>query len=650
MKLSQKVLLALIVVFLFFNVSAQTPFSRGVNLTNWFQAGNARQIQFTKYTKDDFVRIKNLGCDVVRLPINLNYMTNGAPDYVIDPIFFDFLDQAVDWAEESQIHLLLDNHSFDPNVNTEPSIEGILLKVWPQMAEHFKNRSNYVYYEILNEPHGITTAVWCQIQLNVIKAIRAIDTKHTIVVGPSGYNSYNELVNMPVYTDDNLIYTFHFYDPFMFTHQGATWTSYMQDLAGVPFPYNAAKMPTTPASAKGSWVESSLNNYKNEGTVAQVKKWLDIAVSFKNSRNVKLFCGEFGVYNLNSPHADRVYWYEVVRKYLEEKGISWTTWDYQGGFGLFKKGTNELFDYDLDTDLLTSLNFNIPVQEEYVLTPDNKPFDIYTDYIGSSIFESGNAGNGTIDYYSSDSQTGKYSIYWTGSDQYAGPGFDFKPDKDLSKLVANNYELDFWIKGDSPNTKFEMRFIDSKTTVAGDHPWRISYTIDQTKVNWNGTWQHLKIPLKSFKETGAWDNAWFNPEGKFDWKAVDRLEFISEFNALGAQKIWFDDIQINGTPLTGTDEMLKSNEFKSKAYPNPFSVGTTIEYSLPEATFVNVCIYDLTGQKLATLADSYETQGQHQIQWNPGRSDISKLGNGIYFCKITSSGKTEILKLVFQNK
>ena len=650
MKLYQKILLALIVVFQFFNVSAQTPFSRGVNLTNWFQAGNARQIQFTKYTKDDFVRIKNLGCDVVRLPINLNYMTNGAPDYVIDPIFFDFLDQAVDWAEESQIHLLLDNHSFDPNVNTEPSIEGILLKVWPQMAEHFKNRSNYVYYEILNEPHGITTAVWCQIQLNVIKAIRAIDTKHTIVVGPSGYNSYNELVNMPVYTDDNLIYTFHFYDPFMFTHQGATWTSYMQDLAGVPFPYNAAKMPTTPASAKGSWVESSLNNYKNEGTVAQVKKWLDIAVSFKNSRNVKLFCGEFGVYNLNSPHADRVYWYEVVRKYLEEKGISWTTWDYQGGFGLFKKGTNELFDYDLDTDLLTSLNFNIPVQEEYVLTPDNKPFDIYTDYIGSSIFESGNAGNGTIDYYSSDSQTGKYSIYWTGSDQYAGPGFDFKPDKDLSKLVANNYELDFWIKGDSPNTKFEMRFIDSKTTVAGDHPWRISYTIDQTKVNWNGTWQHLKIPLKSFKETGAWDNAWFNPEGKFDWKAVDRLEFISEFNALGAQKIWFDDIQINGTPLTGTDEMLKSNEFKSKAYPNPFSVGTTIEYSLPEATFVNVSIYDLTGQKLATLADSYETQGQHQIQWNPGRSDISKLGNGIYFCKITSSGKTEILKLVFQNK
>jgi endoglucanase len=78
-------------------------------------------------------------------------MTDGAPNYTIDPLFFDFLDQVVDWAEELQIHLLLDNHTFDPNTNTEASVEGVLLKVWPQMAEHYKNRSDYVYYEILND-------------------------------------------------------------------------------------------------------------------------------------------------------------------------------------------------------------------------------------------------------------------------------------------------------------------------------------------------------------------------------------------------------------------------------------------------------------------------------------------------------------------
>ena len=647
MELTRKLLITKLLLFYFVVLSAQVPFSRGVNLTNWFQAGSVRQIQFTKYTREDFVRIKSLGCDVIRLPINLHYMTNGSPDYTIDPLFFEFLDQAVDWVEELKISLLLDNHSFDPNVNTEPSVEGILLKVWTQMATRYKSRSNYIYYEILNEPHGITTAAWCQIQQKVIDAIRAIDTKHTIVVGPSGYNSYNELKNMPVYSDNNLIYTFHFYDPFMFTHQGATWTSYMQDITGVPFPYDATRMPSTPASAKGTWVESSLDNYKNDGTVAAVKQLVDIAVNFKTSRNVNVFCGEFGVYIPNSPHADRVYWYDVVRKYLEEKGIPWTSWDYQSGFGLFEKGSSEMFDYGLDVDILKSLGFNVPPQSTFSITPETKPFDIYTDYIATSVLESGSTGNGTIDYYSANSEADKYAIYWTGSAQYTGPGFDFKPDKDLSLLVANNYEMDFWVKGDTPGTKFQIRFLDTKTTQSGDHPWRICYDIDQTKVFWDGTWHQLKIPLKSFSETGAWDNnTWYNAQGKFDWKAVCRFEIISEFGALGTAKIWFDEIKVDGNPITSVIENQYIDKIKIKAYPNPFSEETIIEYTLNEAGNVIVCIFDLNGRKLTTLFNGWNSEGNHQIRWSPNQQSISNPASGVYLCKIISSGKEKVVKLI----
>jgi endoglucanase len=650
MKLTIKALLTIFMFFVFGALHAEVPFSRGVNLTNWFQSGSARQIQFTKYTKDDFVRIKSLGCDVIRLPINLHYMTYGSPDYVIDPLFFEFLDQAVGWAEELKIHLLLDNHTFDPNANTEASVESILLKVWPQMASHYKNRSNYVCYEILNEPHGITTAVWCQIQQRVIDAIRLIDTKHTIVVGASGYNSYNELRNMPTYSDTNLIYTFHFYDPFMFTHQGATWTSYMQDVTGVPFPYDAARMPSTPASAKGTWVESSLNNYKNDGTVVAVKQLIDIAVNFKTSRNVNIFCGEFGVYIPNSLHADRVYWYDVVRKYLEEKGIPWTSWDYQGGFGLFEKGSNELFDYDLDTDILKSMGFNVPTQSSFSITPETKPFYIYSDYIAASVLESGSAGNGTIDYYSADAQVGKYSIYWTSSAQYNGPGFNFKPDKDLSQLAAANYELDFWVKCNTPGTKFQIRFLDTKTTVAGDHPWRICYDVDQTKVTWDGSWQHLRIPLKSFFETGAWDSGtWYNTQGKFDWKAVDRFEIIAEYGALGTAKIWFDEMKINGTPITSAIDNHETDRFDAKAYPNPFTEETTIQYCLSESGNVEVCVFDLNGRKLSTLFSGRQLQGGHEVRWNPAQQGFVNTIDGIFICKISSSSKTEAIKLVRKN-
>ena len=233
-----------------FTVAQQAPFSRGVKLTGWFQADGVRQIQFNRYTRKDFENIKSLACDVIRLPINLHYMTGGQPDYRIDPLFFEFLDQAVTWAQELNLFLILDNHTFDPAANTDPNIGSILEKVWLQMASHYRDRSQYILYEILNEPHGIADPLWNTIQQNVISKIRSVDTRHMIVVGPAGWNSYNNLANLPRYSDANLLYTFHFYDPFLFTHQGATWVDpSMAPLAGVPFPYRADSMPPLPSKS-----------------------------------------------------------------------------------------------------------------------------------------------------------------------------------------------------------------------------------------------------------------------------------------------------------------------------------------------------------------------------------------------------------------
>jgi endoglucanase len=356
-----RLLLWMTLCLLCFSVAkSQAPFSRGVNLTGWFSARSAGQIRFNRFAKQDLINVKSLGCDVIRLPINLHGgMTSGGPAYNLDPLFLSYLDSVVTWAEQLHLYLILDNHTLFDKVS--PDLGDNLIKVWVQMAQHYKGSSNFVIYEILNEPHGIAASVWGTIQGQVIDAIRTADKKHTIIVGGVDWNRYTELQNIPVYSDPNLIYTFHFYDPFMFTHQGASWTS-MTPLSGVPFPYNASKMPPCPDALKGTGVERSLNNYPNDGTVEHVKSLIDIAVSFKNTRNVRIFCGELGVYDLNSDPADRVYWYGVVRRYFEEKGISWTTWDYKGGFGLFNKGSKQLFNSDLNTPLLEALGFYVPHQ------------------------------------------------------------------------------------------------------------------------------------------------------------------------------------------------------------------------------------------------------------------------------------------------
>lgn len=648
-------------LFFAHSLTAQINFNRGVNLTNWFQAGSARQIQFTKFTKQDFINIKSLGCDVVRLPINLHFMTNGAPDYIIDPLFFEFLDKAADWAEDLHMNLILDNHTFDPATNTDPNVGAILIKVWKQMAVHYKDRSEYILYEILNEPHGITTQQWGQIQKDAIDAIREVDSKHTIIVGASGFNTYSEMKNLPVYADTKLIYTFHFYDPFVFTHQGASWVNpTMEPLAGVPFPYNSAEMPACPPSLKDSWIEGALNNYAADGTVAKVKSLIDIAVSFKTSRNVKVFCGEFGVYIPNSLNNDRVYWYEEVRKYLEEKEIPWTIWDYTGSFGLFKKGSNEMFDYDLNTELLQALNLTVPEQKVYQLRPDSVGFSVYSDAIEKNIVESGSSSGGTIDFYNaSQPNNDKYSLYWGDAAQYGSIGFDFKPDKDLSKLVSDGYALDFMVRGTSTTAKFDVRFIDSKTSDPADHPWRMRYTIDNNFGPWDRYWHHVHIPLSGFIEQGSWDNDnWFNPEGKFDWKAVDRLEIVAEHDALTGKEFWFDNIHITNqdTALVRENSIISSIIPLSagglngvELFPNPMNDYVSIKFVSEKSTDVLLEIYNFSGKKIISFPQKALSAGNHFIIWKGTDASGYQVPNGIYLVKVSCHAISKTHKLIINH-
>jgi endoglucanase len=526
--------------------SQQAPFHRGVNLTNWFQASSARGVQYTKYSKQDFENIRSLGFDVVRLPINLHYMTYGPPGYVLDNLFLENLNQVADWAEELQVHLIFDNHTFSVEDDTDPQVGTILNKVWKQMAIQFADRSEYIYYEVLNEPHGIADAIWNNIQKSVVETIRQHDTIHYIIIGPAGWNSYHNLSAMPVYDDEKLIYTFHFYDPFLFTHQGSTWnTPSMADVENIPFPYDAGSMPARPPVYAGTWVGDLYNSYPADGTVEKVRDLIDIAVQFREQRDVPIFCGEFGVYQPTSQEVHRVNWYRTVSQYLDSMDIAWTMWDYHGGFGLFEENTDGMFEHDLNIPLLEALEAVIPQQSEYVREPDSTGFILYDDYLSNLVREASYT-DGILDYYSRERpNNGKYCIHWTGASQYNAIVLDLHPDRDMSRLVSENYALDLMVRGDDPGISFDIRFLDSKTDDPDDLPWRMGITVNQNMVSFDNEWHHLHIPLKNLVQKGAWyDNTWYNPPGDYDWSDVDRLEIVPEQHALGQDHLWFDNIHI----------------------------------------------------------------------------------------------------------
>jgi endoglucanase len=156
-----------------------------------------------------------------------------------------------------------------------------------------------------------------------------------------------------------------------------------------------------------------------------------------------------------------------------------------------------------------------------------------------------------VDYYcDTQPEAGAYCIHCTGIDRYNAIAFDFKPDKDLTQLVQKGCTLDLWVRGNSPGAQIEVRFLDTKTADPKDHPWRMGTAIDQKTAAWDGQWHHVQILLKSLKDRGSWDGAWFNPQGLFDWAAVDRFEIVSEYHDFVGMDFWFDDIRVADPPGT----------------------------------------------------------------------------------------------------
>ena len=77
-------------------------------------------------------------------------------------------------------------------------------------------------------------------------------------------------------------------------------------------------------------------------------------------------------------------------------------------------------------------------------------------------------------------------------------------------------------------------------------------------------------------------------------------------------------------------------------YPNPFNPSTIISYQLPKASFVTLTIYDVLGQKIATLVDQQENPGAYDVNFN-----ASKLPSGVYFYRLDAGSYTAVKKMMF---
>jgi hypothetical protein len=76
-------------------------------------------------------------------------------------------------------------------------------------------------------------------------------------------------------------------------------------------------------------------------------------------------------------------------------------------------------------------------------------------------------------------------------------------------------------------------------------------------------------------------------------------------------------------------------------YPNPFNPTTNITFSIPAQTRVTILVFNILGQKVATVTDQEYSAGSHVVVWN-----ATNVTSGVYFCRMNAADKTQTKKMV----
>ena len=175
---------------------------------------------------------------------------------------------------------------------------------------------------------------------NAVARIRAVVPYHTILATSSQYSKIDSLLALEPVRDDNVIYTFHEYDPMWFTHQGANWGAQgWVHLRGVPYPSTPENIQPILAQEQDERVRLKVQRYGLERwDKSRLSAEIGTMSDWAQRRGVPVYCGEFGVFKkFSDPHA-RATWISDVRTALESKHIGWSMWEYQDSFGLVTKG------------------------------------------------------------------------------------------------------------------------------------------------------------------------------------------------------------------------------------------------------------------------------------------------------------------------
>ncbi len=315
-------ILAFLVAFGAGGRELRAPVAEGLSLLRGVNLGNALEAPFegawgVVLKEEYFDLIAQAGFDTVRIPIRWSAHARKSSPYTIPEAFFSRVDWAVQNALERGLTVVIDMHHYEELYHDPEGERERFLSLWRQIAAHYAAYPEDLLLELLNEPHGaFTPGRWNGLLREALSVVRETNPRRWVVIGPGNWNHVRALPTLELpKSDERIIVTFHYYEPFRFTHQGAEWV-------------------------KGS---SAWLGTRWEGTPAErraVEEDLDFAVRWALAHHRPLFLGEFGAYR-RADTESRARWTAFVAREAEARGIPWAYWEFCAGFGIYDPGKGE---------------------------------------------------------------------------------------------------------------------------------------------------------------------------------------------------------------------------------------------------------------------------------------------------------------------
>ena len=256
-----------------------------------------------------FPMIKEKGFDTVRIPVRWSDYTQGSPDYTIEADFMANVSTIIEAALAQDLNVILNVHHFEEIMEEPKAHSKKLLMIWEQLAEKFKDKPDSLWFEVINEPFNkLEGRDLLVLQTKAVRTIRKTNPERIIILGGEDWSGIRTLDTNIMPPDANIVYTFHYYDPFPFTHQKAPWL--------------------------GDAMPKKKRGWGSDEDHAELKNAVEIATSFKAIIQRPLFVGEFGAYE-KIKNSERVEYVGAVREAMEDAQIPWCLWSFSNTFALY---------------------------------------------------------------------------------------------------------------------------------------------------------------------------------------------------------------------------------------------------------------------------------------------------------------------------